>query len=69
MILHKSFDFKVIWTNLKCELNLGKKSKKSKINKMNCNVKQTFFKKLKRKIWRFSIHVEDKSLIFVVEKN
>ena len=34
-----------------------KKSKQFKINKMNFNVKQTFLKKLSRKIWRFSMLV------------
>ena len=33
-----------------------------------CNVKETFFKKLGRKIWRFSMHVKHKSLIFVMKK-
>ena len=36
---------------------------------MNFNVKKTFFKKLSRKIWGFSMHVKHKSLISVVEKN
>ena len=40
-----------------------------KINKMNFNVKQTFFKRLSRKKLRFSLHVKHKSLIFVMKKN
>ena len=32
---------------------------------MNFDVEQTF---LSRKIWRFSMHVKHKSLVFVVEK-
>ena len=35
---------------------------------MNVNVKQTFFKKLRRKIQRFSMDLKHKSLIFVVGK-
>ena len=35
---------------------------------MNFNVKQAFFKKISRKIRRFSMHVKHKSLIFVVGK-
>ena len=33
------------------------------------NVKETFFKKLGRKIRRFSMHVKHKPLVFVMEKN
>ena len=40
MILHKSYCFNVIWTNLKCDLYLEKKIFR----------KQSFFKKLRRKI-------------------
>ena len=35
---------------------------------MNVNVKQTFFKKLRRKIQRFSMDLKHKSLIFEVGK-
>ena len=46
-----------------------KSFKRFRINKMNFSVKQTFFKKLSRKIWRFAMHVKHKSLVFVMEKN
>ena len=35
---------------------------------MNFNVNQTFFKKLSREIWRFSMHEKHKSLIIVIKK-
>ena len=57
MVLTKAINFKVIWTNLKCDLNLGKKIFK----------KQSFFKNLRRKI-TFSKQKTIKSLMFVVEK-
>ena len=36
---------------------------------MNFNVKQKFFKKLSSKVWRFSMYIKHKYLIFAVEKN
>ena len=32
---------------------------------MNFNVKQTFFKNLENKVWRFSMHVKHKSLLYI----
>ena len=44
-------------------------SKKFKINMMNFNLKQTFFKKIRRKILRFSIHAEHKIFDICCGKN
>ena len=54
---------------LKLATEISSNSRKGKINTMNFNLKQIFFIKLRRKIWRLSMHLKHKSLIFVGVKN